>query len=527
MAKFIVTAPDGKEYEITAPEGASQEEILAYAQAQFAQQQQPEAPQESPSAMSQLGRGVGLAGRGLAQSAFSGFGLGTLVGDPIMTMTGRPTTSQVLEESLTRMGFPEPVTAAERAGVTGLEVATSIGGQFKAAQQLIPRIAAQTAPTTTSRVAQVFSDDLAQQIAAGVPAAMTADYIANYAVANEMNPVETGIYTLAGGYLAGLLGAKTQRRLTREPIPIVTPKMAKERAQESYKKVSEAGITFKPASLQRSVTDIRKKLEKSEGGFYPDARESDREVSKLLDELNKLVEADSVSFEALEGFRSNMVTQSRLAGDGNIRRLLGSVISGLDDMVGGVQPSDLQGGSGKPLKEVLSSVRDARENWRRNTKATLLEDALEVALRKGEDPKASTGELIRNNFKNLYADKKKMKNFSKEEQEAIRQVVAGGDSLERLLSFAARFNPQRSQIMAGAAGFGLATNPLIAVPASVAGFAADKTLAVVQRQAAQNVMNKIASGKIPPPRSNAQWRALVEAEAKAQEGLGNVFAPQE
>lgn len=37
MAKFIVTAPDGKEYEITAPEGATQEQVLEYAQANFQQ----------------------------------------------------------------------------------------------------------------------------------------------------------------------------------------------------------------------------------------------------------------------------------------------------------------------------------------------------------------------------------------------------------------------------------------------------------------------------------------------------------
>jgi hypothetical protein len=38
MAKFIVTAPDGKEYEITAPEGATQEQVIEYAKSQFAQQ---------------------------------------------------------------------------------------------------------------------------------------------------------------------------------------------------------------------------------------------------------------------------------------------------------------------------------------------------------------------------------------------------------------------------------------------------------------------------------------------------------
>ena len=37
--KFIVTAPDGREFEVTAPDGTSQEDALAYARQQFSQQQ--------------------------------------------------------------------------------------------------------------------------------------------------------------------------------------------------------------------------------------------------------------------------------------------------------------------------------------------------------------------------------------------------------------------------------------------------------------------------------------------------------
>ncbi|WP_332823560.1 hypothetical protein [Stutzerimonas kunmingensis] len=51
MAVYRVTAPDGSEFEITAPDDATEEQVLAYAQQQFAQQQQPpqpEAPQRTP-----------------------------------------------------------------------------------------------------------------------------------------------------------------------------------------------------------------------------------------------------------------------------------------------------------------------------------------------------------------------------------------------------------------------------------------------------------------------------------------------
>jgi len=41
MAKFEITSPDGKRFEVSAPDGASQEEVLAYAQQQFAQKPSP------------------------------------------------------------------------------------------------------------------------------------------------------------------------------------------------------------------------------------------------------------------------------------------------------------------------------------------------------------------------------------------------------------------------------------------------------------------------------------------------------
>lgn len=40
MARYEITAPDGRKFEISAPEGATQEQVLAYAQSSFAQMQQ-------------------------------------------------------------------------------------------------------------------------------------------------------------------------------------------------------------------------------------------------------------------------------------------------------------------------------------------------------------------------------------------------------------------------------------------------------------------------------------------------------
>lgn len=48
MPQYIVTSPDGKKFRITAPDGASQEDVLAYAQQQFSAQPKPSLAQSNP-----------------------------------------------------------------------------------------------------------------------------------------------------------------------------------------------------------------------------------------------------------------------------------------------------------------------------------------------------------------------------------------------------------------------------------------------------------------------------------------------
>jgi hypothetical protein len=523
MPSYVITAPDGKEYEITAPEGATQEQVLEYAKAQFATpdesaaETQRLASQPAPqprSTAEELARQVGLTARGGAKSVMSGFGLGTMVADPLLQMAGQKPASQAIDETLTAIGFPEPEGAVEKGVQTGLEVMTSIGGQAKAAELLSKT--ASLAPTLSKKVAATVSDDIGQQLAAGVPAATVGDTVFRIATENGIDPAEAGGYALATGVLTGLVTGKGYRGLTAQKQPIFTPEMAKREAAVAYDKVAQMGVTVKPKPITDALDDIQRNLSQTEGGFYPNAIPEHGTVQRLLDEYRTVAKAGPMTFQSLDKLRSNLITLSRETKDASTRRLLGQVVDGIDLKISNLQPSDLAGGKGA-LKDVLSTVRDARAAWRRGAKATILEDALGVALRKGEAPAASTGELIRTNFKNIYADKKKMKLFTADEQEAIRKVVAGKQSLETLLSFAARFNPQRSQLMAGGLAAGSVANPYVGVPLAVTGFAADKGLAELQKRAAQQVMSQIASGQIPQPRSNASWRALVEAQMQAMQ----------
>jgi hypothetical protein len=474
----------------------------------------PAAP-SAPPVDNSIGRQLGLTGRGVAKSVLSLGGLGTMIADPIQSALGMKPASQGIDDFLTQIGLPKPQGAVEENVQAGMEAGLSIAGTSKLGQTLTKPITGLfQPPSAAKKIAMTFSDDLGQQLAAGVPASMTADFIANKAQEEGASPVTAGAFALAGGLLAGYGGSAASRKLTTPKIPLYTPQMAKAEAAQSYAKVKQAGVEIKGQSLSKALDDIRADLDTVEGGFIPAIPEH-KAVLDRIDALKTVTSVGKVSFENLDKLRSDIVTAARESKDPAQRRLLGKVVEGLDLKISNLQPNDIVGGKGTNLGDALSSVRDAREAWRRGAKATILEDALEAATRRGESPTASTGELIRSNFKNLYADKKKMKLFTKEEQDAIRQVVSGGGTGENILALAARFNPQRSQLVAGGIAAGSVMNPAIGIPVAVGGFVADKSLQALQRTAAKNAMAQIASGQIPRPRSNQAWQALVQAEAEA------------
>jgi hypothetical protein len=463
----------------------------------------------------ELKRGAGLAGRALGKAALTGFGVAPVFVDPIQSMMGVQTTSQAAENVLDRLGLPSPETGAERAAGVGIETAASIGGQVRGALGLAKGVVAGTTP---QRVLLTIGDDLGQQLATGIPAAMVADQIASVADDNNADPAQTALAALAGGLFAGIAGGKVQRKVTSPKIPLFTPEMAKNQARSSYAKVKDAGISIKPNYVSNMVDDIERGLVKSEGGYYPDAIKEHGQVKGVLQGFKRVAETGDVSFETLDKLRSDALAFARESGDPSTRRLMGQVVDGIDLKISTIQPANLQSGTKESLGRSLVDVRNAREAWRRSAKANILEDALEAAVRRGASPTGKEGEIIRKNFENLYANKKTMKLFTTEEQEAIKQVAAGGKGLERLLNFTARFNPARDKFTTGALiGGSLAGAPEIAVPLAATGFLSDVALQQMQTRAAKNVLSQIASGNIKKPRTDVAWRALVEAEVRAMQ----------
>lgn len=474
-----------------------------------------EAPQDESSMFDGLGRQAGLLGRSLAKAVISGGGVGPFLTDPFQAMAGQQTATEGINNILDRVGFPKPESTLEKASELGSDTVLSIGGQAKAATGLLK---AGVKSLAGKQVLTTLGDDVGVQVAAGVPAAFVADQIGTIAEDNNANPYLTGIAALAGGLLTGVVTGKAYTKATAAKIPLLTPEMVKAQASTLYQKVGDAGITVKPTFVKGMLLKIEKDLVNSEGGFLPDSLPQHAEVKSILTSYSKAADLGDVSFTSLDKLRSNTAKLASESTDPKTRRLLKEVVNGIDEQIGNLLPKDLAAGKGA-LKAAMGDIRDARGAWRRAAKATLLEDALDSGVRKGASPTGKEGEFIRSKFEALYTNKKLMKMFSAEEQEAIKVVAAGGKGLERILNYSARLNPARSMLAQMAVLGTTAVNPIVGLGGAALGVGSEVALGVLQKRAAKNLISQVASGKMKRPRSSKAWRAAVEAETQALQVL--------
>jgi len=185
------------------------------------------------------------------------------------------------------------------------------------------------------------------------------------------------------------------------------------------------------------------------------------------------------------------------------------MVSSIDDHVASLSPKDVASGAGG-IDAAVKTISEARKDWRNLSRASTIENILDVAETRALNPTASESELIRRGFINLAANKNKMSLFTQDEQNAIKSVAKGG-SLDPFLTFVSKFNPQRSQIMAGGAFAGSITKPEVALPIAAAGYGADKLQSFLRKQAAEQTMSGLLTGTTPPPAPDYFTRGLLSS----------------
>lgn len=498
MATYVITAPDGKEYEVTAPEGATQEQVLSYAQQNYKQATR----SQQRSVAQELGRQAGLT----ARAAVTGLtAIPAMMADPLAAMINQAAGRQVMElpsrgvqNVLSAVGLPQPETGLERAVQTG---AAAMAG-------MPPQVAAARA---TPALAPLGQNLLQQTVAAGAggAAAQAASDVVQEATEN---PIASVIAGLAAGTVAGGLSAKGATAATAKREPLVTLDEIKRRAQQSYTRMEEQGVFLKPKSVLDQLNRVEQELVKQ--NFNPKL-DDHKPVAQVLEQVREMVGSQRVSFPKLEQIRSAL-TDLKASNNATTRKYAGQAVSELDSYISNLSAPDVLAGRGN-LSTAVKSVQDARKDWRNLSRATILEDALNVAEARALDPKASEGELIRRQLINLAGNKNKMRVFSEREQNAIKSV-ASGPVADPLLSLLARFNPERSQLVTAGTAFAAGTNPALAAAVGGTGFAADKLQSALRSRAAERLVSDIAAGTLQPLPPNMAWRGLLS---------GTMVQPQE
>lgn len=473
---------------------------------------QPEATAQQPVRKETAGegflRGTGLAARagitGLAALPAMLADVPVATGNIVSSLFGGGTMqlpSQALQQTLTAAGLPEPQTGLEKALMAGTEAATGTGAL------------AQAAKTTGSQLLAPLTQRLGTQMAASGAAGAAAQPVAEVVSEQSQNPYAGLIAGLATGMAAGTLGAKGVQlagRVGEAKLPTLTE--IKKNAQAKYGEMSAQGITLKP----QSVLDFVSKTETELGKLNLNPKlDTHKPVATVLEDWKDMVGQQRVPFDKLEQMRSKM-NDLRAPGEPDAtRKLAGAAVAQMDAYMASLTGKDIVATAGQ-LDKAIAAVQSARKDWRNLSRASVLEDALDVAEAKALDPKASEGELIRRQLINLAANKDKMAMFSEREQNAIRSVAKGGMA-DPLLSLVARFNPERSQITTGLTLAGATASPIAAASTAGAGFLSDRALSAMRRADIERLIRQMGAGRLPAEDINTLYARMFGASQGANQ----------
>jgi hypothetical protein len=463
-----------------------QQRAIALAAARLRAQEQEEQPQQRTTGQESL-RQLGLGGRALYETFTAPATAVLEAGRGVYNLLA-PESAQLPSfyaeqaRGLSALGLPEPENLTERAVQAGTQSLAGAAGLARLAPN-IPAFAGQL----SSQLPAAATAGLASQPAAELTAEFTGSDIAGV-----LAGVGVGALTASGT-------AKAVSAIESGKAPLYTIEQIKQRAAQSYRKMDEAGISVKPLSAKGMVTNIRKRL--ADERMIAGSDEA-KVINNSLKQIDEMIGTTRVDFDKLEKIRG-VVNDLRMSREPQVRRLGSIALSEVDNYITSLSGKDLISGQ-KNLGAAVKEVVSARKDWRNASRATVLEDALNVAEAKALDPKASESELIRRGFINIASDKKKMALFNKEEQNIIRSVSKGG-GLDKILTFASQFSPLRSKLAAGGSVVAYTQSPALAYTVSGGGLAADITQSALRRRAAQQAIRQIASGvaRTPSPDASA------------------------
>lgn len=478
MAKYRITGPDGGTYEITAPDDASEAEVLAYAQRNAGMTQAPEElastpPPVSPrqaedqsmaalaryekgpeAAMNALPKGLRVPLQTLRDSVTGiGQGLTFNFGDEIQAGLATPL-EMIRNKTLDVGGSYDNALAAARgeqklaetrspvANTIGqIAGGTALGGGLSGNGVTLLNAAK---PTIASMAGRGALEGAAYGGAYGFGAGEGQDDRLKRA------GVGAAVGAVTGG-ATGLVGGAMAKRAANKTIP--STEQLKQAANNAYREVDQAGVVLESQSFSNAVDDIVAAAKKAgvDKTIHPKATAALARLEEAKGSQPAMGDVDILR-RVIGGARGSI--------EADERRIGGIMADKLDDYINGLKPADVI--AGDPLK-ATSALNKARDLWSRTKKSEMIEQA----LGKADLRAASTGSggnidnATRQNIRAILDNQKKARGFTKEERDLMEKIVRGGP-VQNLLRLVGKLSPTGNGLMGAMSIGATAHNPLLA-----------------------------------------------------------------
>ena len=411
----------------------------------------------------------------------------------------------IVQEAITGE-FMEPGFARQAVRTAGEFVGpgAAVGQTIRTAAAQIPKVAP-VAQTVAQRVTQAAAAPALPEATAAALAGAGSEVGAEVgeAVAGERG---RQIGRLAGGIIAPIGGAiakesakmlisPSAKKLLSEAAPTIDG--LKTAARGVFKEIDDLGVTVNPSSTARLSGELASITRKQ--GFnptiHPKVNAALKEFDAVAGQNQSLSEIDTLRRVANAAARSIEPDEARI---GNL------MINKIDDFLDTAGRNELSGST----KNIGAKYRDARQLWRRAKKSEQIEEAFNKANLQ------ATGfeNGIRNQFRSILNNKKQRAGFTKDELDAMRQVVKG-TSLQNTAKMIGRFGfseGQASNMLMGS--LGVAGGAAIGGPA---GAVAVPLIGQLSRGLAQKLTKKGAEGTDLIVRAGKNGVDVVKAYMKA------------
>jgi hypothetical protein len=314
--------------------------------------------------------------------------------------------SQVISEMIPgpRAESPaERVLQASTGALTGTGGSVAAGRGMAAMPGVAPGVQAIGREASRAPIAQIVT----------APTATAVGQTVTEATDNPLLGLAAGVGT---GMAAGVRPTK------REPVPSADELLARSKA--NYEILDKSGLQFDKQQFNQRMSSLPVHLEATEGyvsGVYPKV---DAALARLQADRPKSV----AEITALRKIIGNAASST----DASERRMGRILLDDFDTYVLNAPPGAIVSGD----KAALDAWKAARADYAKVKKSELLEDIVARA----EVSQGGKEATIAQGLSALAKNEKKMRFFTPEEQEAIREAAKGG-TLQTMLRTIGKFTP--------------------------------------------------------------------------------------